>query len=249
MGNWANSHGKGDFLYQGCIFDLDGTLVNTLRSIAYFSNIALKRCGYPAIPVEDYKGIVGDGADTQVRRMLNHVASGAWTEGDFRRVRVLYGNLYSIDPTHMLENYPGMPETIAKLKELGVEAAVFSNKPESWVQAIIAFLFPSGSFAECRGQRPGVPIKPSPAGALAIASDLGLRPRDVLYIGDTNTDMKTGAAAGMDTAGAVWGFRTREELAANGAKYLADRPEQIAEIAAGNGAAFLRQQVNESYFS
>lgn len=229
-------------MYQGCIFDLDGTLVNTLRSIAFFSNSALERCGYPAIPAEDYKGIVGDGADTQVRRMLDRAAGrGAWAEEDFRRVRVLYGNLYSADPTHLLENYPGMPETIAKLKSSGIRAAVFSNKPDSWVQRIITFLFPAESFAECRGQRPGVPIKPAPDGALAIASDLGLRPSEILYIGDTDTDMKTGAAAGMDTAGAVWGFRTRKELAANGATYLADRPEQISEIAAGSGAALLRQ--------
>jgi phosphoglycolate phosphatase len=226
-------------LYQACIFDLDGTLANTLRSIAYFSNLALNRCGCAAIPEADYKSIVGDGADTQVRRMLARVAPGA-SEEDFRRVRVLYGELYAAEPTRLLEHYPGMPETVAALKAAGIRAAVFSNKPESWVRAIVSFLFPEGSFAECRGQRPGVPLKPAPDGALAIASDFGLDPRQVLYIGDTNTDMKTGRAAGMDTAGALWGFRTREELAENGAVYLAARPENIAEIAAGNGAAFLR---------
>ena len=226
-------------MYQACIFDLDGTLANTLGSIAYFSNAALERCGCAAIPEAEYRSIVGDGADTQVRRMLARVAPGA-SEQDFRRVRELYGKLYAAEPTRLLKHYPGMPETVASLKAAGIRAAVLSNKPEDWVRAIVSFLFPEGSFAECRGQRPGVPLKPSPDGALAIAADFGLSPKQVLYIGDTNTDMKTGAAAGMDTAGALWGFRSRGELAENGAVYLAEHPEEIAEIAKGNGSAFLR---------
>lgn len=226
-------------MYRACIFDLDGTLVNTLNSIACFSNLALEQCGYRTIPAEDYRNIVGDGADTQVRRMLKLVSPGC-SEEEFRRVRTLYGELYSAEPTRMLENYPGMPETVAALKAGGIRAAVFSNKPESWVRQIVSFLFPENSFAECRGQRPGVPLKPAPDGALAIAADFGLAPTEFLYIGDTNTDMKTGSAAGMDTAGALWGFRTREELAGNGAKYLAERPQQIFEIAAGHGGTLPR---------
>ena len=225
-------------MYLACIFDLDGTLADTLDSIAYFSNRALEECGYQPIPAQDYKTIVGDGADMQVRRMLDRVAgSGAWTEDDFRNVRTVYGGLYASDPTRLLKNYDGMPQTIRRLREAGMHMAVLSNKPHAWVTAIIARLFPEGSFNVCLGQTPGIPRKPAPDGALLVADRLGVEPARCLYIGDTNTDMKTGAAAGMDTAGAVWGFRTREELARNGAHYLAEKPEQIAAIALGENDA------------
>lgn len=225
-------------MYLACIFDLDGTLANTLESIAYFSNEALKKCGYPVIPVDDYKTIVGDGADMQVRRMLNRVVGeNAWSQDDFQKLRTIYGGLYGADPTRLLKNYDGMPQTIRRLKESGVKTAVLSNKPHEWVTAIIADLFPEGSFDACYGQRPGVPRKPSPQGALLIADELGVKPAQCLYIGDTNTDMKTGAAAGMDTAGAVWGFRERAELEANHAVYLAEKPEQILKIAVSGSIA------------
>ncbi len=221
-------------MYLACIFDLDGTLANTLESIAYFSNLALQQCGYQTIPAPDYKTIVGDGADMQVRRMLDRTAGkGGWTEADFRRVRTVYGGLYGAEPTRLLKNYGGMPETVRKLKAAGIRTAVLSNKPHAWVTAIVAFLFPEGSFDFCLGQTQEIPRKPAPDGALLVARKLGADPARCLYVGDTDTDMKTGAAAGMDTVGAVWGFRTRAELEANGARYLAEKPEQIVEIAAG----------------
>lgn len=228
-------------MYLACIFDLDGTLANTLDSIAYFSNKALQQCGYPTIPTEDYKTIVGDGADMQVHRMLDRVAeNGTYSEEEFHKVRMIYGDLYASDPTYLLKNYAGMPQTIQQLKSAGIQTAVLSNKPHEWVTAIIGFLFPSGSFDACYGQRPQVPRKPSPKGALLIADELGVSPAECLYIGDTNTDMKTGAAAGMDTAGVLWGFRTRAELMENHAKYLAETPEQISQIAAGIGSHSVR---------
>ena len=228
---------SGDFLYRACIFDLDGTLADTLESIAYFSNRTLEQFGYPAIPVPDYKTIVGDGADMQVRRMLDRTAGqGVWDEEEFRKVRAVYGDMYASDPTRLLKNYDGMPGTVQALKDAGIRTAVFSNKPHEWVTAIIASLFPKGSFDACRGQTPEVPRKPAPDGALLLAKELGVSPAQCLYIGDTDTDMKTGAAAGMDTVGALWGFRTRAELEENGAHYLAERPEQVAEIAACGNA-------------
>ncbi|HBT90735.1 MAG TPA: HAD family hydrolase, partial [Ruminococcaceae bacterium] len=213
-----------------------GTLANTLKSIAYFSNAALRRFGYRSIPAETYRTIVGDGADVQVHRMLDLVAGkGAYSEQDFKKVREVYGALYGAEPTRLLEPYAGMAETVRALKRLGVKTAVLSNKPHAWVTAIIDFLFPRGSFDRCYGQQPGIPRKPSPAGALRIARELGVSPRECLYIGDTNTDMKTGAAAGMDTAGALWGFRDRRELQENHAVYILEKPEEIVRLAAGDG--------------
>ncbi len=226
----------GDFLYRACIFDLDGTLANTLDSIAYFSNAALQKCGYGTIPAETYRTIVGDGADMQVRRMLDRVAGkGAYSEEEFRKVREIYGALYGAEPTRLLRQYAGMPETVRGLRRNGVKTAVLSNKPDAWTKAIVGFLFPQGSFDLCWGQRPGLPRKPSPEGALRIARELGVAPRDCLYIGDTNTDMKTGAAAGMDTAGALWGFRDRKELEENRAVYVLKEPEEIVRLAVAGG--------------
>jgi phosphoglycolate phosphatase len=225
----------GDFLYRACIFDLDGTLVNTLRSIAYFSNEALRECGYRTIPEETYRMIVGDGADVQVRRMLDRSAGkGDYSEADFQQVRSVYGNLYGGNPTYLAAHYPGMPETIRRLKAAGLKTAVFSNKPDEWAKAIIGSLFPQGSFDCCYGKRPGIPRKPSPEGVQRITRELGVEPNRCLYLGDTNTDMKTGAAAGMDTAGVLWGFRTRRELEDNHAKYILEKPKEILPVAVGS---------------
>lgn len=218
-------------MYRACIFDLDGTLANTLYSIASFSNEALRRCGYGVIPEEDYKKIVGDGADVQVRRMLGIVrGEGAFTEQEAAHLREVYGGLYGSDPLHLLRNYPGMRETIAALRGSGIRTAVLSNKPDAWTQAIVASLFPAGSFDLCIGQRPGLERKPSPEGALRIAREFELPPSSILYVGDTNTDMKTGQNAGMDTAGALWGFRTRRELEENHATYVVETPEEILSL-------------------
>lgn len=218
-------------MYRACIFDLDGTLANTLYSIASFSNEALRRCGYGVIPEEDYQKIVGDGADTQIHRMLGIVrGEGAFTEQEAARLREVYGDLYGGDPLHLLREYPGMRATVAGLRKAGIRTAVLSNKPDAWTQAIVASLFPAGSFDLCIGQRPGLPRKPSPEGALHIAREFGLPPSSILYIGDTNTDMKTGQNAGMDTAGALWGFRTRRELEENHATYIVETPEGILPL-------------------
>lgn len=223
-------------MYHACIFDLDGTLANTLYSIAFFSNQALKKCGYPTIPEEDYRKIVGDGADMQIHRMLTAVSGGrAFTEREAGELKGVYSLLYESDPTHLIREYPGMRETLAKLKTAGTATAVLSNKPDAWTKAIIASLFPEGSFDLCFGQQPGLPRKPSPEGALRIAEKFRLPPKEILYIGDTNTDMKTGSSAGMDTAGALWGFRNRRELEENGAVYLLKTPIEILPVMNGKG--------------
>lgn len=221
-------------MYRACIFDLDGTLANTLYSIAFFSNEALKQLGYPPIAAEDYRKIVGDGADMQIHRMLTVVNGGRpFTEQEAAKLKEVYFRLYEKDPVHLVREYPGMRETIEQLKKSDILTAVLSNKPDMWTKSIVSALFPKGSFELCFGQQSGIPRKPSPAGALMIAERLQLEPKDILYIGDTNTDMKTGKSAGMDTAGALWGFRSRAELEENGAVYLLESPKQILAVVHG----------------
>ena len=220
-------------MYKACIFDLDGTLANTLDSIAFFANSALKECGYGTIEKNKYRYLVGEGADKLMHRMLDTVCGAqGYTEADAQKLRKIYDDLYENNPTHMVTNYSGMHETVAALKKAGIKLAVLSNKPHNCTAAIIDALFDTGIFDLCYGQREQVARKPSPQGALLIAQELGAEPKDCLYIGDTNTDMKTGAAAGMDTAGVLWGFRDEHELKENNAKYIVETPKQINKIVA-----------------
>ena len=216
-----------------CIFDLDGTLVNTLFSIASFANEALLACGYRGIPKERYRYLVGNGADVLMRGMLRTV-EGAYTEEDVRQLRKVYDRLYEKDPLRGIGNYPGMEVTLKKLHSWGVLLAVLSNKPHSVVEAIIREVYPRGIFARCYGQMEEMPRKPAPDGALRIARELNCAPEECLYIGDTDVDMKTGAAAHMETVGVLWGFRDRKELEENHAVHLAERPEDLLEIVQGN---------------
>lgn len=220
-------------MYKACIFDLDGTLANTLDSIAYFANSALEKCGYECIENEKYRYLVGNGADRLMHAMLDTVCgAGNYTEDDVERLRGIYDDLYESDPTYIVTNYNGMHETVNALKTAGIKLAVLSNKPHNCTAAIVDALFEDGTFDLCYGQRAQVARKPSPEGALLIAKELGIEPKGCLYIGDTNTDMKTGAAAGMDTAGVLWGFRDEHELKENNAKYIVESPKQIYEIVA-----------------
>lgn len=218
-------------MYKACIFDLDGTLANTLHSIAGFSNQALRECGYPQIEVDRYRHIVGNGVTVQLQRMMDIVCPNGWQEEDLQKVYRLYDRYYSANPLKDVRNYPGMPQLLQDLHQHGLKTAVFSNKPDSWAQPIIAKLFPAGTFDAVRGKCDGVPCKPAPDGALLLAKTLSVAPNECLYIGDTNTDMQTGEAAGMDTAGALWGFRERKELEAAHARTIVSAPAKILEIA------------------
>ncbi len=218
-------------MVQLCIFDLDGTLANTLRSIAGFANEALRRCGYaPILPPEEYRFLVGNGADRLMRRMLAR-AAGAYGEEDVRRLRAVYDALYGAEPLKDVTQYPGLLPVLLSLRRAGVRLAVCSNKPDRDTKAVAASLFPEGLFDECFGQREGVPCKPAPDAPLQIAARLGVSPADCLYIGDSGVDMDTGRAAGMRTVGVLWGFRDREELLEHGACELIAAPAELLPLA------------------
>lgn len=217
-------------MYKICIFDLDGTLLNTLDSIAHFANEALKQCGYETIPVDDYRYLVGNGVNRLTHRMMERVlGAGRYSEADVDRLKDRYNALYDANPTYGIQPIDGIKETVETLHRQGTKLAVLSNKPHFCTSAIINSGFP-GLFDLCYGQMPEIPRKPAPDGALLIADKLGAAPRECLYIGDTDTDMQTGNAAGMDTVGVLWGFRTRRELEENHAKYIAQHPQEILKL-------------------
>lgn len=216
-------------MYKACIFDLDGTIADTVESIAYVGNKTLKEFGLPAIPVEDYNFYAGDGADELVRRMLAAVPGG--NEVNYEEVRVLYRKWFGENPFYHVKPFEGIVTLLDALKQQGIKIAVFSNKPHEAAIEVVHKIFGEQMFHKIQGQTAQIPRKPSPLGALAIARELGVKPEECLYCGDTNTDMDTGKAAGMFTIGVTWGFRPRTELEEHEADAIVENPEEILEIA------------------
>ncbi len=210
-----------------CIFDLDGTLSNTLDSLYSFCNTALERCGFPR--VEDRQAIqymVGSGVRTLLRRLIA-ASLGDYTQAQYDALYRVYSELYAADPMHLVKEYDGVRELLQTLCRRGVGLAVFSNKPDAITKRVAASLFPEIPFAVCRGQVDGFPKKPAPEGVWEILKLAGVSKEECLYIGDSDVDMRTGQNAGIQTIGVTWGFRTAEELRAAGATVLIDRPEEL----------------------
>jgi len=211
--------------YRAVIFDLDGTLLDTIEDLTEAMNAALAKLGLPGKSTAECKTFVGDGVATFVRRVLPPEARD--DENFARRLRDFMRAEYAVRQTVKTRPYPGIPETLDALAERRIPLAVLSNKPHDSTLAVVGHYFGRWEFRAVLGARDGVPAKPDPAGALEIAALLGLAPADVFYLGDTNTDMQTAVAAGMFPAGALWGFRTAEELLANGARVLLERPADL----------------------
>lgn len=214
--------------YSACIFDLDGTLADTLHSIAHFGNGTLEAFGYPPIDPIEYKQLVGNGADLLMRRMLARVGAKL-SEEELKRFRAEYDRRYADDPMALVGAYPGLPYVLPRLRESGMKLGVLSNKPDDMTRAIVAGLYP-GIFHAVHGQREGIPTKPDPAAVLALAEELGAAPGGALYIGDSGVDMDTAKNAGMDSCGVLWGFRSKEELLEHGAMYLAGDPAELEKV-------------------
>ncbi len=222
-----------DTLYKACLFDLDGTLANTLHSIAHFGNGTLAAFGLPPIPADAYKQLVGNGADVLMQRMLQTVGARL-SEEDRKRFRAEYDRRYEQSPMELVTAYPGLPELLAKLKALGLRLGVLSNKPDNMTRFIAGELY-EGLLDPIRGQRAGAPKKPDPAVPLEIAGAWGLDPQDILYVGDSGVDMETGRNAGMDACGVLWGFRDEDELRAHGAVWLAEDAAGLEAAVLGKG--------------
>lgn len=213
--------------YRAVLFDLDGTLLNTLEDLADSTNTALAALAFPPHPVDAYRTFVGDGIrNLALRALPEGQRDDATVERCIDLTRAEYGRRWDA----RTRPYPGVPEMLDALVRLGVQMAILSNKPDAATREVVAKLLPRWQFDVVRGAREGVPLKPDPDPALEVARDLGAAPADVLYLGDTNTDMQTARAAGMRAVGALWGFRTAEELQAAGARDLVARPEGLLEL-------------------
>lgn len=208
---------------QAVLFDLDGTLVDTLGDLADATNEALRRRGFPEYPEEQYRQMVGNGARRLIERALGERCTPELTGqllADFVRI-------YDEGCLRRTAPYPGIPEAVTALKERGLRMAVVTNKPEEQAVKIVRHFFGPHVFICVVGGRPGRAAKPDPAAALEVLAALGVPPAAALFVGDSDVDMQTAHNAGMRSAGAVWGFRGEEELRRAGAGILLRKPVEI----------------------
>ena len=179
-----------------CVFDLDGTLSDTLESIALYGNEALRECGYPAeIPTDRFRYLVGEGVDVLIARMLREAGvPEEQSPEDTARLREAFLRRYTQEPLRMARAYDGVAEMLRVLRDRGIRLAILSNKPHDLVRPVVSHLFADIPFACCYGQREGVPRKPDPQGLLQILEELGIPKEDCLYVGDNYYDDGMGAS-------------------------------------------------------
>ncbi len=212
---------------KAVIFDLDGTLSDSINSIKYCADKALAKVAYGPFAVEQYKYFVGDGAANLIKRALN--AGGDNELKHFEEVFAEYKEIFRENCMYEVKPYEGIRELLAALKEKGLKIAVLSNKPHVETIHVIETLFGKAYFDCIQGQKDNVAIKPSPEGVFQILEQLKVDAQEILYLGDTATDMKTGKGAGAFTVGALWGFRERQELEENGADAIIAHPLELLE--------------------
>lgn len=215
-------------MYKACIFDLDGTLTDTLESLTYSVNETLKELTLPCITSEQCRSFVGNGARFLMERALQ--ASGDQELVHIEKAMEIYGRIFQVNCTYHVAPYEGIVQMLQELKALGVKLAVLSNKPHLQTVDVVASFFEDGMFDYVQGQMEGVPRKPDPTAALMIAEKLLVDCKECVYIGDSEVDMQTANAAGMESVGVTWGFRPKKLLIEHNAKHTIDYPEELITI-------------------
>jgi phosphoglycolate phosphatase len=213
--------------YTAVIFDMDGTLLDTLEDLGACMNRVLERSGYPVHPIEAYKYFVGDGMRNLVMRVL---PEGDSSEQTIERLQAGMTAEYAAHWADKTGLYRGIAGVLDELVARKIRRAILSNKPHEFTALMAERYFSRWRFDPVFGARDGTPSKPDPAAALETCRLWELDPKDVLYAGDTNTDMQTARRGGMFALGVLWGFRTREELEENGAQAVIATPEQMLEF-------------------
>jgi phosphoglycolate phosphatase len=215
---------------RGVILDMDGTLLDTIEDLANCMNRVLERHGYPVHPVDSYRYLVGEGMEMLVRRAL---PTGRDDRETVARCLADMHEEYGSGWACRSKLYPGIGELLDFLEGKKIPKAVLSNKPDDFTKAMAEAFLGQWTFFEVRGERPSSPRKPDPAAAVEIAAGMGVPPQNILYLGDSGIDMQTAARAGMYPVGALWGFRSADELKLNGARALVKTPGEVISIISG----------------
>lgn len=209
------------------IFDLDGTLLNTIADLAQSTNHALRALGYPTHELSEYPFMVGNGINKLFERAL---PEGEKTQENVLRMRAEFIPYYNVHNADMSRPYPGIQALLECLQAAGIQMAVASNKYQEATTKLIGHYFPTIGFAAVLGQREGIPVKPNPAIVYDILRVTAVSPADVLYVGDSGVDMQTALRAGVEACGVTWGFRPRKELEEFSPAHIVDKAEEIGQL-------------------
>lgn len=210
------------------IFDLDGTLLNTIADLAQSTNHALQVLGYPTHEESAYNFMVGNGINKLFERAL---PEGEKSEENVLRVRKEFIPYYDVHNADKSQPYPGIPELLEQMQEKGMQLAVASNKYQAATEKLIAHYFPNIRFTAVFGQREGINVKPDPTVVFDILKIAQVAKEEVLYVGDSGVDMQTAANAGVTACGVTWGFRPRAELESFHPAHVVEQASEIAAIA------------------
>lgn len=213
---------------KACIFDLDGTLTNTLESMTYSVNLTLKEMGLSQITKDQCRMFVGNGARVLIEESLK-------VSGDPKASRIeegmkIYGRIFDQNCTYHVTPYEGIPEMLKALKDRGIHLAVLSNKPDRQTVKVVKEIFGDNIFDYAQGQKDGIRRKPAPDGVWYLMERMQVSKEECLYIGDSEVDAATGKNAGLKTIGVLWGFRDRKTLETAGADHLIERPEELLQF-------------------
>lgn len=213
--------------YKAILFDLDGTLLNTLDDLGDAANRVLAAKGFPTHTLDEYRYFIGDGTAMLITRALPEEQR---SDDTIRACLEAFRQDYARNWKAKTKPYDGVTEMLEELAARGLKMAVLSNKSHEFTKRCVADLLPEWTFDVVLGQRSSVPLKPDPAGALEVAKRLNIPPPEFLYLGDSAVDMKTAIAAGMFPVGVLWGFRPAQELRENGAQALIERPSEVLNL-------------------
>lgn len=213
---------------KACIFDLDGTLTNTLESMTYSVNLTLKEMGLSQITKDQCRMFVGNGARVLIEESLK-------VSGDPKASRIeegmkIYGRIFDQNCTYHVTLYEGIPEMLKALKDRGIHLAVLSNKPDRQTVKVVKEIFGDNIFDYAQGQKDGIRRKPAPDGVWYLMEQMQVSKEECLYIGDSEVDAATGKNAGLKTIGVLWGFWDRKTLETAGADHLIERPEELLQF-------------------
>lgn len=217
----------GDFVIKAVLFDLDGTLANSLFDLAFATNRALKMHGFCDHEVEAYKYFVGDGIPKMIERAL---PENARDKATIEMIKADFTDYYKDHHSDRTKTYDGVPELLSKLKSMGLALAVVTNKAEPLARLLVYGLLGENTFNVVNGQREGIPNKPDPTLALLTMKELGVAPEECVFIGDSGMDVLAGVNAGAYPVGELWGYRGEDELRANGAKVIIEKPMELVAI-------------------